>query len=120
MDASIFDSVLSHTRRSDVSEKEEKIACPLLDVFVCGQVSSPRLDRLNMRFFNLGSFPFAPKLPIELSSKSEFHDGFHKYRFIPEFNGIQSEIHPDYPKNWRLQCKDRGISIFSIFRLSQE
>ena len=26
--------------------KKEKIACPLLDVFACGQVSSPRLYRL--------------------------------------------------------------------------
>ena len=45
VDASIFDSALSHTRRSDASEKEKKIACPLLDVFACGQVSSPRLYR---------------------------------------------------------------------------
>ena len=47
VDARIFDSVLSHTRRSDASEKEEKITLPLLDVFACGQVSSPRLYRLN-------------------------------------------------------------------------
>ena len=48
MNASFFDSALSHTRRSDASEKKEKkIACPLLDVFACGQVSSPRLYRLN-------------------------------------------------------------------------
>ena len=47
VDGSILDSVLSHTRRSDASEKEKKIACPLLDVFACGQVSSPRLYRLN-------------------------------------------------------------------------
>ena len=46
VDATIFDSALSHTRRSDASEKEKKIACPLLDVFTCGQVSSPRLNRL--------------------------------------------------------------------------
>ena len=47
MDASIFDSALSHTRRSDASEKKEKkIAWPLLDVFACGQVSSLRLYRL--------------------------------------------------------------------------
>ena len=40
--ASIFDSALSHTRRSDSSEKnEKKIACPLLHVFACGQVSRP-------------------------------------------------------------------------------
>ena len=47
MDASIFDSALSHTGRSESSEKEEKIACPLLDVFSCGQVSSHRLYRLS-------------------------------------------------------------------------
>ena len=38
VDASIFDSVLSHARRSDASQKKKKIACPLLDVFNCGQV----------------------------------------------------------------------------------
>ena len=31
VDASIFDSALSHTRRSDASEKRKK-TCPLLDV----------------------------------------------------------------------------------------
>ena len=40
VDASIFDSALSHTRRSDASEKKKKIACPLLAEFACGQVSS--------------------------------------------------------------------------------
>ena len=39
VDESIFDSALSHSRRSDASgKKEKKIACPLLDVFACGQV----------------------------------------------------------------------------------
>ena len=50
VDASIFDSALSHTRRSDVSEKTEKNSVAalrsLLNVFVCGQLSSPRLYRL--------------------------------------------------------------------------
>ena len=46
VDASIFDSALTHTRRSDASKKEKNIACPLLDVFTCGKVSSPRLYRL--------------------------------------------------------------------------
>ena len=51
VDASISDSALSHNRRSDASEKKEKkIACPLLDVFACGQVPSPRLYRLKMFF----------------------------------------------------------------------
>ena len=49
VDASIFDSVLSHTRRSDASEKKKKIAYPLLDVSACGQVSSPRLYRLKFK-----------------------------------------------------------------------
>ena len=40
VDASIFDSALSHTRRSDASEKIEE------NTRVCGQVSSPRLYRL--------------------------------------------------------------------------
>ena len=48
MNTSIFDSALSHTRRSDASKKGKKIACPLLDVFACGQVSSPRLYRLKV------------------------------------------------------------------------
>ena len=46
VDASTFDSALSHTRRSTRRKKEKKIACPLLDVFACGQVSCPRLFRL--------------------------------------------------------------------------
>ena len=32
----------ARTRRE---KKEKKIACPILDVFACGQVSSPRLYR---------------------------------------------------------------------------
>ena len=31
-------------------EKKKKIACPLLDVFACGQVSSPRLYRVILNF----------------------------------------------------------------------
>ena len=49
VDASIFDSALSHTRRSDASQKKKEIACPLLDVSACGQVSSPRLYRLRFK-----------------------------------------------------------------------
>ena len=48
VDASIFDLALSHTRLSDASEKKKKIACPLLDIFACGQVLSPRLYRLTI------------------------------------------------------------------------
>ena len=32
-------------------KKENKIACPLLNVFACEQVSSPRLYRLNGNFW---------------------------------------------------------------------
>ena len=46
VDASIFDSALSHTRRSDTSEKRGKYSRPLLVKSACGQVSSPRLYRL--------------------------------------------------------------------------
>ena len=47
VDASNFETALSHTCRSVASEKKEKkIACPLLDVFAFAQVSSPRLYRL--------------------------------------------------------------------------
>ena len=50
VDASIFDSALSHTRRSEASEKKRrKNSRPLLVKFACGQVSSPRLYRL--RYF---------------------------------------------------------------------
>ena len=44
--------LVARTRR----KKERKIACPLLDAFACGQVSSPRLYRLyiwNLKFSNL-------------------------------------------------------------------
>ena len=36
----------SYSSLGPVGKKEKKIACPLLDVFACGQVSSPRLYRL--------------------------------------------------------------------------
>ena len=49
MDASIFDSALSHTRRSNASEKAKKIACPFFDAFAFGQVSSRRLYRLSFQ-----------------------------------------------------------------------
>ena len=45
VDASIFDSALSHTRRTDASEKKKKIVRPVLEVIACGQVSNPRLYR---------------------------------------------------------------------------
>ena len=44
----VFDSALSHTCRSDASEKKRrKYLRPLLAKFVCGQFLSPRLYRLN-------------------------------------------------------------------------
>ena len=48
VDASIFDSTLIHTRRSDAAKKREEKACPLLDVFAFGQVSSPRPYQLSV------------------------------------------------------------------------
>ena len=54
VDASILGSALCHTRRSDASKKRRKYARPFLDVFACGQVSSPRLYRLNFfQYFQL-------------------------------------------------------------------
>ena len=51
MNASIFDSALSHTRRSNASEKREEKSVvalrSLLNVNACGQVSSPRQYRLS-------------------------------------------------------------------------
>ena len=69
VNASTFDSALSHTRRSDTSEKREKNSVvalrSLLKVFACGQVSSPRLYRLNNLFSekisNLPKLIQAPK-----------------------------------------------------------
>ena len=56
VNASIFDSALSHTRRSDASKKREENSVvalrSLLNVFACGQVSSPRLYRLKIEFSN--------------------------------------------------------------------
>ena len=50
MNASIFGSTLSHTGRLDASEKKRrKYSRPILNVFACGQVSSPRLYRLNYK-----------------------------------------------------------------------
>ena len=48
-DQCIFDSALSHTRRSDATEKREEKSVDILAKFACGQVLSPRLYRLNSR-----------------------------------------------------------------------
>ena len=57
MNASIFDSALSHTRRSDAMEirgLNSVVALrSILNVFACGQVSSPRLYRLKTGFLGL-------------------------------------------------------------------
>ena len=39
--------LVARTRR----KKDKKIACPLLDIFSCGQVPSPRLYRLRSQFY---------------------------------------------------------------------
>ena len=50
----IFDSALSHTRRSDASEIRQVNSvvalCTLWTKFACGQVLSPRLYRLMVTF----------------------------------------------------------------------
>ena len=48
VDASIFRlGAESNSSLGRVGKKEEKIACPILDDFACGQFSSSRLYRLN-------------------------------------------------------------------------
>ena len=80
MDASIFDSALSHTRRSDASEnrKENRVVelRSVLNVFASEQVSSPRLYRLKLEnFVNIfwidsRKTNFLKKNEIELKSKN--------------------------------------------------
>ena len=52
--------LVARTRR----KKREKIACPLLDVFACGQVSSPRLYRLTKDFFRNEQINFVKTDPF--------------------------------------------------------
>ena len=61
MDASILDTELSHTRRSDASKK-------LLDVFACGQVSSLRLYRLTFILSGVAYFVWFLSLKYKISS----------------------------------------------------
>ena len=57
VDATIFDSALSHTRRSDASEKREEKSVSTFGHFASGQVSSPRMHLLNQYFlFNHFNF----------------------------------------------------------------
>ena len=55
VNASIIDKALSHTPRSNASEKKEENSVvalrSLLNVFACGQVSSLRLYRLSHKMF---------------------------------------------------------------------
>ena len=72
----------SYSSLGRVGKKEKKIACPLLEVFACGQVSSPRLYRLSScyklflisnfadcRSFILKPFKKLNKLKIQLWPK---------------------------------------------------
>ena len=99
MDASIFDSALSHTRRSDASEKK-KIARPLLDVFDCGQVSSPRLYRLSYSYFNhhiLKTIPWLGKkilnTDFEFFIHSENSLDFKRKKYFTVFRISNAKIH---------------------------
>ena len=49
-----------------VGKKEKKIACPLLDVFPCGQVSNPRLYRLKLSYRNSAFRKTYPKFKLLL------------------------------------------------------
>ena len=90
MNASIFDSALSDTRRSDVSEKKKKIACPLLAKFACGQVSSPRLYRLIIISFFLTSLILMTDLKISIIPSSviiwcvESYSGTFSFWSVPD------------------------------------
>ena len=51
VDASIFDSALSHTRRSNASEKKEENSVSTFGRFRLWRISSPRLYRLSYRLY---------------------------------------------------------------------
>ena len=67
----------SYSSLGRVGKKEKKIACPLLDVFACGQVSSPRLYRLITQIFlSVHEFLQAFQLndaEIDLNYEKVFH-----------------------------------------------
>ena len=55
--------------------KKKKIACPLLDVFACGQVSSPRLYRLTINSYlasTIISTRPSPRLPPDFKRRNKF------------------------------------------------
>ena len=56
----------SYSSLGRVGKKKKKIACPLLDVFACGQVSSPGLYRWTL--FDAGSRSFYAKF----ATKNDF------------------------------------------------
>ena len=85
MNASIFDSALSHTRR-----KKKKIAwwrCVhswFKSLFACGQVSSPRLYRLNQNFW---------KKFLNSKIISFLKGDFNKLRYISDYTGFDEELY---------------------------
>ena len=84
VDASIFDSALSHTRRSAASQKK-KIASPLFDVFACGQVSSPRLYRLtilNAQYERVIPYERSNPSALFLFFRSRSCDSRHEFKIL--------------------------------------
>ena len=68
---------MSHTRRSDASEKSEE-NIQLLDVFACGQVWNPRLYRLRRLSLIQSHWSFILLLPTEKSKrKSKIYETCH-------------------------------------------
>ena len=66
--------LVARTRR----KKKKKIACPLLDVFACGQVSSPRLYRLRIKYFFGTAFHLIANLSLKWLLK-DFLQNIHKW-----------------------------------------
>ena len=81
MDASISDSALSHTRRSDAAEKREGNCVvalrSLLNVFTCWQVSSPRLQGCKSQAWQIGPGRSGPQILVDWAGpvRPEFQPG---------------------------------------------
>ena len=115
-------------------KKEKKIACPLLNVFACGEVSSPRLYRLSwkikLKSLNLnGTSGFRRVLPV-----SKFHfkfnlssnhlrnfkvvnlngtSGLKKVVPVTQFSEQSSEIKTNRPNNkWPGKNLEKIFSYF--------
>ena len=74
VDASFFDSALSHTRRSDASEKKrEENSVSTFGRFACGQVSSPRLYRLNLLKFCKIKYVFLIKQKLNVLVQTQLY-----------------------------------------------